>query len=645
MPLGEAGDGGAQLGPRGVFEQISGLEPSTTYHFRIVATNSAGTTESGDFEFTTYSTADQVWAPRDIELVTNPDNGNQAVLPVARDNMSSDGEEILWGTPSGAPGSYTGYAPLFVATRDLSSTTGWTSQPIGVPAHEQVGGGDNSYLPAVGGISRSFNAFVFFTTQCFELGIGACDHTFMRVTRDGHQDVLVDTYHLKADAIAISDDGTYVNYHDPITDELISFHDGANTVLPTPSCGYEMPDIGESLSPVSSGTLNRTFVQSNGSGGACDEPGIYMIDRAANSVSLIAPGGEFRRTNEDGSRVIFTKSAPYDVWEWNESSGVECLSCGEMPTVAEGRGFEAFSVSEDLSHVYFWVRLTGAEEVSCELGAIYVVHNGEVDFVARAGSGGCYGGSQLETTPDGNILVFPSSYNGTTADDITPKGAPPSFFASQDGQAYRYDDTTGSVECVSCPGRIGPVGGGIQGGFGRSFAVSADGQTVAYATTAPLVKEDINQSTDVYEWHNGVIRLITDGEVEFGESSLRAPIFWGASDDGRVVAFQAGAELTGNEANHLTNGYAAVVGGPGFPPPNPPAHCVEDSCQGPLQAPPPLNFQGSSAFQGPGSPVPNRGSGKKPGKKKGAKKKKNRGKKSSKKKRRCQLDPEARLRR
>ena len=49
---------------------------------------------------------------------------------------------------------------------------------------------------------------------------------------------------------------------------------------------------------------------------------------------------------------------------------------------------------------------------------------------------------------------------------------------------------------------------------------------------------------------------------------------------------------------------------PDFPPPNPPAHCAEDACQGPLQPSPPLDFQGSSAFHGPGSPVPKRGKGK-----------------------------------
>jgi hypothetical protein len=158
--------------------------------------------------------------------------------------------------------------------------------------------------------------------------------------------------------------------------------------------------------------------------------------------------------------------------------------------------------------------------------------------------------------------------------------------------------------------------GGVWGGvLNGSYALSDDGSTVGYSSTATLLPEDINQAADVYEWHNGRINLVTDGEVEFSDTYLSAPYFWGASTDGRTLVFQAGAELTGNERNHLNNAYAAVVGGPGFPPPNPPAHCTEDSCQGPLQPSPPLDFQGSSAFNGPGSPVPQRGRGKKKHKK------------------------------
>ena len=479
-----------------------------------------------------------------------------------------------------------------------------------MPAFEQVGGGDNSYLPAVNGISRSFNAVVFFTTQCFELGIGDCDHTFMRVTKDGHQDVLVDTFNDKANAIAISDDGTYVDYHNPITNELVAFHNGVNTVLPTPSCGYEVPSVPEGVSTVSSGTLNRTFVQSNGTEAPCESPGIYMIDREANSVSPIAPGGEFSHTNEDGSRVIFTKSSPYDVWEWNESTGDVCLTCGKMPTVAEGRGFENIKVSEDLSHVYFWVRLTGAEEQSCEWPARSTSSTTAKSISsprpARATATAIRNWKRPQTETSSCSRPHTTAPRRTTS---PPKASPQAFSPPKTARPIATTTRQALWSASPVPARKGRSAAASRAASEGPSLCPRTARTVAYATTAPLVKEDINQSTDVYEWHNGVIRLITDGEVEFGESSLRAPILWGASNDGRIVAFQAGAELTGNEGNHLTNGYAAVVGGPGFPPPNPPAHCVEDSCQGPLQPSPPLSFQGSSAFHGPGNPTPHRGKG------------------------------------
>ena len=50
----EHGDGrGRQRRPRAVTAPISGLAPSTTYHFRVVATNAAGTTLGADRTFTT----------------------------------------------------------------------------------------------------------------------------------------------------------------------------------------------------------------------------------------------------------------------------------------------------------------------------------------------------------------------------------------------------------------------------------------------------------------------------------------------------------------------------------------------------------------------------------------------------------------
>ena len=46
-------DAGAGLGEVAVAAGLSGLEPATTYHFRLVATNSVGTTKTTDGTFTT----------------------------------------------------------------------------------------------------------------------------------------------------------------------------------------------------------------------------------------------------------------------------------------------------------------------------------------------------------------------------------------------------------------------------------------------------------------------------------------------------------------------------------------------------------------------------------------------------------------
>jgi hypothetical protein len=614
-PVEGEGDAGSQYGPGGVFEHLRELEPSTTYHFRLVATNPAGTVTGGDHEFTTYSTADEVWAPRDIELVNNPDDGNQETLPILQEeSVSPDGSEVLWATPSGSPQSYTGFGQLYLSKRDTTTPTGWTSLPFGVPASQQVHGGDSSYIASAA--SRDFSTVVFYTTDCFEIGLGFCDHTFVRVTKSGEQEILADPGVPKLSAISVSDDGQWVNYFNPRTKQSISHQAGGQDhILPTPACGYEVPPT--RYSNVSLGSLSRVFVQSNGLSEPCEEPGIYMIDRETSSITKISSGGNFIRTNEDGTRVIYQRvdgeypNEERNFYEWKDGAGATCLTCGEMPPVVAGYGIENVTVSEDLSHVYFFARKPFSEGGSCAVGRMFVIHHEQVDFVAEDGVGGCVGDYNFQTTRDGNSFVFLSNLTGTTADDTGLRLKPSGEAANNAIQVYRYDDETGYTECVSCRGTTEPATGGVSNGFGAATSLSDDGSTVGFATEAALVPEDINGSTDVYEWHNGVTRLVTNGEVEF-EGFLAQPDLWGASEDGKTLVFSAATvALTGHETHKYGNVYAAVVGGPGFPPPNPPAHCTEDACQGPLQPSPPLDFQGSSAFHGPGSPAPKRGKGKK----------------------------------
>ena len=157
-----------------------------------------------------------------------------------------------------------------------------------------------------------------------------------------------------------------------------------------------------------------------------------------------------------------------------------------------------------------------------------VIHHEEIDFVAEDGVGGCVGDYNFQTAPDGNTFVFLSNLTGTTADDTGLRLTKFGEAANNAIQVYRYDDETGYTECVSCQGTTEPATGGVSNGFGAATSLSDDGSTVGFATEAALVPQDINGSTDVYEWHNGVTRLVTNGEVEF-EGFLAQPDLWGAA--------------------------------------------------------------------------------------------------------------------
>jgi hypothetical protein len=68
----------------------------------------------------------------------------------------------------------------------------------------------------------------------------------------------------------------------------------------------------------------------------------------------------------------------------------------------------------------------------------------------------------------------------------------------------------------------------------------------------------------------------------------------GIDTSGEDILFAATAPgLTGFEHDGLRNLYVARVGG-GFIPPAPDPHCIEDACQGPLQAAPTLESAAST---------------------------------------------------
>ncbi|HEX2161569.1 MAG TPA: hypothetical protein VHF88_07085 [Thermoleophilaceae bacterium] len=147
IPAADAGSAGIV---RAVAQDASGLTPATTYHYRLVATNSIGTSEGEDRTFTTRGAV----APppgRAYEMVTTPDKNNRRGGESMPDHAaanpgtpSADGESLLFGLRFGILDREAGTA--FPHQDDMvvirRTAAGWRSDAV-----QNIAGAESAALP------------------------------------------------------------------------------------------------------------------------------------------------------------------------------------------------------------------------------------------------------------------------------------------------------------------------------------------------------------------------------------------------------------------------------------------------------------------------------------------------------------------
>jgi hypothetical protein len=620
-------------------EELSGLEPQTSYSYRLgLLEDAAGPTGSlgGEATFTTRAAEpDQAGCPnagarsfqhadylrhcRAIELVSNAEKGTQSAL---FGGVAASGEAALWVITGGAPGSPSGTRSTFRARR---TAEGWRSSSIAPPAAQQIGGGTWNYLTEA-------------TTPDFSTIIAAPSNrntqesALVRLREDGGQELL--RLFPKAELREpfnggdATEDAAHVLFINPELEppqiEEVGGGEPAEVVsiMPdgTPSeCGMSSGNEGDNFTGASNSgrgagrdwrpgyhrlstvDASRFFFQVKPNGD-CGSPALalYQRNRESGETTLIDPGTaasepHLVRVTPDGRVAYFGTASKLDaadhnshedVYRWDETSGEStCVTCAAAPDANLEPG-SPIMVSDDFSHVYFTSRRALVAAAVAGDSNIYSLSHGTIALAASlppdtsANVGLRSGGAQLAS--DGQALVFPSPPTRTlTSDETTASGL----------ELYRYDGRDGSLECISCRRR-----GETTSPVGLGWAMSRDGSTVAFETTEALLPTDVNRSMDVYEWRDGRVSLITDGISEGAR-----PEVGGVSADGTDVFFSAvQAGLTGFERDAVRNDYDARIGG-GFLPPTPAAHCVEDSCQGPLLPPPLVENPASSTFRGLGN--------------------------------------------
>ena len=238
---------------------------------------------------------------------------------------------------------------------------------------------------------------------------------------------------------------------------------------------------------------------------------------------------------------------------------------------------------------------------------------------------------EAQSTSSGSFLVFASYGRLLSGDTDNAK------------DIYRYDAQTGALERVSVgedsyhANGNSAVDADIELGFMGSLqanvyleremakhAISEDGSRIVFHSVEPLSPEATNGHTDIYEWHEGHVALISSGVAELDDINSMI------TASGGDVFFTSSQGLLPQDTDGLADVYDARIEG-GFPPPPPErAPCSADACQGPLTAPAPLLVPGSVS-QAPGRAPASASKPKVKAKKKAkAKKKKHRGKRSRK---------------
>jgi hypothetical protein len=327
------------------------------------------------------------------------------------------------------------------------------------------------------------------------------------------------------------------------------------------------------------------------------------------------------------------------------------------------QGVEA--ISPDGSHVYFVAQgvLTGGEENELHETAVdggdnlYVYERdkahpgGRISFVTRlvvSDEGLNWEteqGDVANVSPDGRFLVF-ASHRALTVDDTRSE-----VEGEEAAQVYEYDAVSGVLSRVSVGqegfdddgnqgvGDASIVAALTQGVEGGSVPVrsdpsmSANGEFVFFRSPVGLTPGALNDvvvgpkvnphekpvgvvyAQNYYEWHDGVVSLISDGKdttdksknSEAGAVDESATNLLGSDVSGGNVFFSSFDELAKSDSDSQLDFYDAHVCSalePCFPVGLEPVLCGEGACQAAGAGGPGVETPGSLTFSGPGDLAP-----------------------------------------
>jgi hypothetical protein len=644
--------------------QLTGLQPGTTYHYRVLARNALAATGGPDQTFTTFAPATAGLPDgRAYELVSPSDHGSGSISPEVPAAVAADGQHVLY--QSATVGSF-GDANNSIQVEYLATrgSGGWRSTSVSnlVPPHPHLfdgevaldGSADFSTLfynmdPRTSGdandqnnsqdvYERAADGSYVWVSQNGGLSTGPVPSSYAGNSADGRH-ALFQT----AQALTPDDAGQAAGeaLYDRVAGHTLLVGVNTDGSL-TSACGAVLGD-GFTSSPSQANAVSsdgaRIFFESPdpaGSGDASCPPAaggtqpveVYVRENAADTVQisrsqktgaggLPAPNGAtYQGASSDGSRAFFT--SPDQLTDDASAAlgglyGYD-LNTGLLTFIGRGAPLRSVAlrlmISSDGSRVYFTGEVPGVgPDNSANGGSLYLWDAGRISYIAPAPTenAGDNVPRDAGVSADGSTLAF------TTTGSLT------GYDARGHTEIYVYRSSEGSLVCVTCdPTGAPPRGSGpmLALNAGRFLAggqsVSADGRIVFFDTPTALVAQDTNTGanpacglTTQGDGHANTgcdVYEYEDGTVHLLSRGTGYPSFLvGASAEGRDVIIETADSLTPLDQNNgQVDLYDVRIGG-GFPSDVATAPCEGDACQGPLTVAPPTSTVASATFAGPGN--------------------------------------------
>lgn len=362
-----------------------------------------------------------------------------------------------------------------------------------------------------------------------------------------------------------------------------------------------------SLSHVISANGSRIFWTDENNGN------LYVREDGMRTVQVdaaVGGNGEFQTASFDGSRVFFIKSGHLD--EYNTDSGATTYL-----TKAGGVG-GMVGASDDGTYVYFVAESVLAKGAANGQPNLYLSHELSsheriLNFIATLspndnqtteiyGAGTTpegdwyhtFAGRTAEVSPDGRYVAFMSErsltgYNNADAIRI-----------GHDYELFLYDSVTASLVCASCntdesqPTSSTLLPAPVDGIYQQRYL--DDAGRLFFSTKDPVLSQDTNGVSDVYEYEGGRVYLVSPGDAS------DEAVFADASESGDDVFFTTRQQLVPADGDQIVDMYDARVGGEmegsrAVP-------CSSEVCHEAPSAPSSFGPSASAVFEGAANLVP-----------------------------------------